>query len=117
MLRAANTGISAVIDPRGRILDAIALNTAGYLDVALPAAGPPTLYARTGDAGYAFAYGGIAFALANSVLESHFVKLKYPTVIALIAAAAIVVLLLIVRGIRDEDDYRYERGLRLASAE
>ncbi len=53
MLRAANTGISAVIDPKGRILDALALNTAGYLDVTLPQPGAPTLYARTGDAPYA----------------------------------------------------------------
>ncbi|MEL6620777.1 MAG: apolipoprotein N-acyltransferase [Pseudomonadota bacterium] len=49
MLRAANTGISAAIDPRGRVLDALALNTAGFLDVPLPAPQPPTPYARTGD--------------------------------------------------------------------
>ncbi|WP_299293123.1 apolipoprotein N-acyltransferase [uncultured Tateyamaria sp.] len=49
MIRAANTGISAVIDPRGRIVSALPLNTAGYLDERLPAAAPPTLYARTGD--------------------------------------------------------------------
>ena len=42
-------------------------------------------YARTQAAGYAFAYGLFAFAMTNSLLESHFVKLKYPTVIALIA--------------------------------
>jgi len=49
LIRAANTGISAVIDPRGRITDALPLNTAGYLDAVLPAPRPPTLYARTGD--------------------------------------------------------------------
>jgi Apolipoprotein N-acyltransferase len=45
----ANTGISAVIDPVGRIVDSLPLNTAGYLDVALPARAAPTLYARSGD--------------------------------------------------------------------
>jgi apolipoprotein N-acyltransferase len=49
MVRAANTGVSAVIDPGGRILAAIPLNEAGFLDHALPAPLPPTVYARTGD--------------------------------------------------------------------
>ncbi len=49
MVRAANTGISAVIDPKGRITAALALNTAGFLDATLPAPGAATLYARTGD--------------------------------------------------------------------
>ncbi len=53
MLRAANTGISAVIDPQGRILDYLALNTAGYLDVALPEPGAATLYSRIGDLPFA----------------------------------------------------------------
>jgi apolipoprotein N-acyltransferase len=49
MVRAANTGISAVIDPEGRITAALELNTAGYLDASLPRASAPTLYARSGD--------------------------------------------------------------------
>jgi apolipoprotein N-acyltransferase len=49
VLRAANTGVSAVIDGRGRVLAALPLNAAGALDAALPPALPPTLYARTGD--------------------------------------------------------------------
>ena len=49
MVRAANTGVSAVIDPAGRILASIPLNEAGYLDHAVPAPLAPTLYARTGD--------------------------------------------------------------------
>lgn len=48
VLRAANTGISAVIDARGRVLSALPLDTAGALDAALPPALPPTLYSRTG---------------------------------------------------------------------
>jgi len=49
-----------------------------------------TAYARTGAAGYAFGYGVLAFAIANGLLESHFAKLKYPTVIALIALLSVV---------------------------
>ncbi|MGG7565301.1 apolipoprotein N-acyltransferase [Rhodovulum sp. DZ06] len=49
VVRAANTGISAVIDARGRTLAALPLNEAGALQAALPPADPPTPYARTGD--------------------------------------------------------------------
>ncbi len=49
MLRAANTGISGVIDPYGRLGDFLPLGEAGYLDVRLPAPLPATLYSRTGD--------------------------------------------------------------------
>jgi apolipoprotein N-acyltransferase len=47
--RAANTGLSAVIDAKGRVLASLQLNTEGHLDAAVPSALPPTLYARTGD--------------------------------------------------------------------
>lgn len=36
LVRAANNGISAVIDARGRIVDALALNARGVIDVSLP---------------------------------------------------------------------------------
>lgn len=49
MVRVANTGVSAVIDARGQVTASLPLNEAGYLDAALPAALPPTLYSRTGD--------------------------------------------------------------------
>ena len=49
MVRAANTGISAMIGPRGQVLASLPLGQAGYLDVALPKPLPETLYRRTGD--------------------------------------------------------------------
>lgn len=49
LVRAANTGISAIVDSYGRLRGSLALGTAGVLDGALPAALPPTPYARFGD--------------------------------------------------------------------
>ncbi|MCR8826250.1 apolipoprotein N-acyltransferase [Pseudosulfitobacter koreensis] len=49
MARAANTGISAMIGPRGQILESLPLGVAGHVDAPLPVALNPTLYARTGD--------------------------------------------------------------------
>ena len=51
LVRAANTGISAVIDPYGRPLAMLGLGVEGILDSGLPRALPaPTLYARWGNA-------------------------------------------------------------------
>jgi apolipoprotein N-acyltransferase len=50
MVRSANTGISAMIDAKGRILSSLPMNREGAIDAALPPALPPTPYARTGDA-------------------------------------------------------------------
>jgi apolipoprotein N-acyltransferase len=49
ILRAANTGISAVIDPYGRYLHQLQLLEAGVIDSSLPVALAPTVYARWGD--------------------------------------------------------------------
>ncbi len=56
LVRAANTGISAVIDPYGRVLQSLPLGMRGIIDQKLPAALPPTPYARFGN--------GLAWALA-----------------------------------------------------
>ena len=47
--RAANTGISAVIDPYGRITAELGLGKMGVLDAGLPKAAPQSTYARYGD--------------------------------------------------------------------
>jgi apolipoprotein N-acyltransferase len=49
IVRAANTGISAVIDPLGRLVAHLDLGVEGVLDARLPIAIPATFYARTGD--------------------------------------------------------------------
>ncbi|HEY2210974.1 MAG TPA: apolipoprotein N-acyltransferase [Bradyrhizobium sp.] len=49
VVRAANTGISAVIDPLGRVIARLGLGVEGVLDSSLPSAIAPTIYARNGD--------------------------------------------------------------------
>jgi apolipoprotein N-acyltransferase len=49
VVRAANTGISAVIDSLGRIVARLGLGVEGVLDSSLPSAIAPTVYARVGD--------------------------------------------------------------------
>ncbi len=51
LVRAANTGISAVVDPLGRIIKSLPLGTEGVMDAPLPRRINAPLYARTGDAG------------------------------------------------------------------
>lgn len=49
VVRAANTGISGVVDGYGRVVDALDLGTAGVLDARLPHALPMTAYGRYHD--------------------------------------------------------------------
>jgi apolipoprotein N-acyltransferase len=49
LVRAANTGISAVIDPVGRIVAKLDLGIEGVLDSPLPSAIAATIYTRVGD--------------------------------------------------------------------
>lgn len=66
MVRVANTGISAMIDPLGRITAALPLGEAGFIDAALPAPLPPTLYARIGDGPVVALILGFGLALWTS---------------------------------------------------
>ncbi len=60
VLRAANTGVSAVIDGGGRVLKSLPLGEAGFVDAPIPPPLPRTLYSRTGDLPFLLAL--IAFA-------------------------------------------------------
>ncbi len=46
LVRVANTGISGIVDPLGRIVQKLDLNTEGIIDGNLPAALPLTIYAK-----------------------------------------------------------------------
>jgi apolipoprotein N-acyltransferase len=49
LVRAANTGVSAVVDPLGRIVARLGLGLEGVLDSSLPSALAPTIYVHAGD--------------------------------------------------------------------
>jgi apolipoprotein N-acyltransferase len=62
LVRAANTGISGVIDPVGRVIASLPLGAEGVVDARLPATIAPTLYARYGDAAL------ILFLIAGAII-------------------------------------------------
>jgi len=49
IIRATPTGISAIIDARGRVLASIPWETRGAIELPIPRAAPPTLFARMGN--------------------------------------------------------------------
>jgi apolipoprotein N-acyltransferase len=65
LVRAANTGISAVIDPYGRVVASLPLGVEAVLDSELPRAISPPLYAKLGD--------GPFFAMMLSLMIAGFV--------------------------------------------
>lgn len=68
LIRAANTGISAVFDARGRLIDRLALAEKGVLTMALPAALPLTPYGRFGEWPFVLLlFSGMIFVWANRI--------------------------------------------------
>lgn len=60
LVRAANTGISAVVDPVGRVIASLPLGVEGVMDAKLPEPVPQPLYARIGDR---HTFAGLALVL------------------------------------------------------
>jgi apolipoprotein N-acyltransferase len=64
IVRATPTGISAIIDARGRLLRSLPLGEMGVIDARLPLPAPPTLFSRFGNIlPFAFALLLVAFAI------------------------------------------------------
>ena len=75
LIRVANTGITAVIDARGRVMADLPFGTQGVLDSKVPGALPPTAYARWGDLPLALLLAGIAaLALRRRAIDGSFVR-------------------------------------------
>jgi apolipoprotein N-acyltransferase len=70
LVRAANTGISAVIDPLGRVIRSLPLGVEGVLDAPLPQPGQLTVFSRFGDAP--------VFATLIIILVTCFVRKRRP---------------------------------------
>ena len=66
LLRVANTGVSAVVDARGRILDATPLGAEALLDTTLPGALAPTWQAHWGALTFAVLWALAALAAAKA---------------------------------------------------
>ncbi len=59
LVRSAQNGISGVVDPYGRVIRSLGLDEVGVVDADLPAALPPTLYARGREALFALVVLGL----------------------------------------------------------
>jgi apolipoprotein N-acyltransferase len=66
LVRAANNGISAAFDPYGRELGRIGFDVRGTLDVSVPKAIAPPLYARYGDLVFLLLWLSMAAWLARA---------------------------------------------------
>jgi apolipoprotein N-acyltransferase len=65
LVRAANSGVSAVVDPFGRIVRSLPLGSEGVLDTTLPRPIAATIYARIGDLGLWLV---VAFIFASALM-------------------------------------------------
>jgi apolipoprotein N-acyltransferase len=75
LVRAANTGISAVIDPVGRITGHLTLGSEGVLDSGLPTAIAPPLFTRIGDIPVAII---VALSALIAIRRRRAVKMRAP---------------------------------------
>jgi len=71
LVRVANNGVSAVVDPCGRILHQLGLNDIGFIDFELPKAHPATVYSRLKETVF-WALLAVAFAGAIRMRRRRF---------------------------------------------
>lgn len=64
LVRVANTGVTQMVDARGRVTAELPFGVQAYLDAALPGSLPPTPYRQWGEAPFLLALAGLAAALA-----------------------------------------------------
>ena len=74
MVRATPTGVSAVIDPQGRILPgkSLEIGRTGVIDARLPSPAAPTLYSRLGD----WPFGGLLVLSVGALLAGRRRRLR-----------------------------------------
>ncbi len=60
LIRVANTGVTAVVDAHGRVVEQLPFGTMAALDTHVPGALPPTPYVRWGDGPMALLLAGLA---------------------------------------------------------
>jgi len=60
LIRVANTGVTAVVDAHGRVVEELPFGTMAAMDTQVPGALPPTPYARWGDGPLALLLVGLA---------------------------------------------------------
>jgi apolipoprotein N-acyltransferase len=73
LVRAANTGISAIVDGHGRVIASLELGRTGFLDGNLPESLSPTIYGTFGDLIFLLL---VVFACAAAAGGSNLTKLK-----------------------------------------
>jgi apolipoprotein N-acyltransferase len=72
LIRVANTGVTAVVDAHGRVVDELPFGAMAALDTTIPGALPPTPYSRWGDGPVALLLAGLALgAMARRRIAAH----------------------------------------------
>ena len=64
LVRVANTGVTQMVDARGRVTHALDFGVAGWVDAPLPGPLPPTPYARFGETPFLLSLVAICLAVA-----------------------------------------------------